>query len=207
MHISTFAIPDTGEGSIDDLSLFSDQGALASVEHKWRAVTKYALLVDRSHSTAVRGLRAFLDEHSKILHDEADALDDLFVADEELRALSESDSFLVKSVVFLLLVAFTEYARKQIHQLLEPGQPPPERHAVKWVLTRLEAQGVLLDLPQEYETDFRKFCDPVRNNLAHGDWSALGKELHSLDLTKSFLAVAGYFIAIRQNLLDKNYDV
>jgi hypothetical protein len=207
MHFSTFKIPDIGEGTIDELVLFSESGKLADVERKWTAVKKYALLVDQSHSTAVAGVRAALSEHTKTPPSNEDELDDVILASMELDALSESDSVLVKSLIFLLLASFHEYGLKKIHKLVQPENPPPAKHAFQRICTNLKNHGLLENVPDEYETDFNRFRDPVRNNLAHGDWSALAQELHALDLTKAFLAVAGFFLAFSPKLVKMGHDV
>ena len=51
-----------GEGTIDDLVLFSTTGKLAHVERQWTAVKRYSLLVDQCHSQALTGVRSFLAE-------------------------------------------------------------------------------------------------------------------------------------------------
>jgi hypothetical protein len=206
MHISTFKMPGFGEGTLDDLVLFSESGKLADVERKWTAVKKYALLVDRSHAEALKGVQSFLTERTKAPPSNEDELDDICMASMEFDALRESD-VIVKSLIFLLLASFQEYGLKQVQLYLEPGNPPPPTGAVKCILKCLNGHGLLADVPENYETDFNRFRDPVRNNLAHGDWSALAKELHELDLTKAFLAVAGFFGAMQTKLRDMGHDV
>ena len=55
--------------------------------------------------------------------------------------------------------------------------------------------------------DFDRFRDPIRNNLAHGDWSDLAQELHALDLTKAFLGVARFYVSIAYTLRAMGYQV
>lgn len=207
MHILPFNEPGMGEWTIDDLVLFSETGKLADIERKWTAVKKYALLVDRSHSDALNGVRSFLAERATFTPSNEDELDDLCMASMELDALRESDSVIVKSLIFLLLSSFHEYGLKQVQSCVEPGSSPPSRGAVKWILERLQSFGLLAEIPQDYEADFNRFRDPVRNNLAHGDWAALASELHSLDLSKSFRAVAGFFVAMQPRLREMGHDV
>lgn len=207
MHFSNFKSPGVGEATIDDLVLFSETGKLEDVERKWTAVKKYALLVDKSHSSALAGVRSFLKERTKSPPSNEDELDDICMASMELDALSESDSVIVKSLLFLLLASFHEYGLKQIQKLVEPQSPPPPKSSVQWILKNLKSHGLLADAPDDYETDFNTFRDPVRNNLAHGDWSALAHELHALDLTKAFLAVAFFFGAMRFKLNQMGHEV
>ncbi len=206
MHILPFKDPGMGERTIDDLVLFSESGKLADVERKWTAIKKYALLVDRSHSDALAGVRAFLKERTKAPPSNEDELDDIAMASMELDALSESDSVIVKSLIFLLLASFNEYGLKQIQKLVEPENPPPGRGTYNWIFDWLRNQGLQENEPDEYESDFNRFYDPVRNKLAHGDWAALADELHALDLTKAFCAVAFFFGRIRFKLTEMGYD-
>ena len=208
MHFSTISIPDTpGEFTIDFLTLFAETGKLVDIERKWTAVKKYALLVDRCHSEALTGVRSFLGQQSNKSPSNEAELDDLLLASMELEALSDSDSFLVKSLILLLLVSFNEFGYKAIHRFVQPSVTPPERSAVRWMIDQLQADGVMGQPSPNFEAKFGRYIIPVRNNFAHGDWAALEKQLHTLNLSEAFLAVAAEFVAIRQNLLDRGHDV
>lgn len=191
--------------TIDHLVLFGVTGELAHVERHWTALKKYALLVDQCHSQALAGVRSFLADAKEPSSE--DELDTLFVASTELEALSDSDSVIVKSLIFALLSSFHEFVFKQVQKLIEPNNPPKEKHAYKWIRGRLESHRLLDNMTDDYVTDFDRFRDPVRNNLAHGDWSALARELHALDLTKSFIAQAGLCVAMAAKLNELGLDV
>jgi hypothetical protein len=87
MHFSTFEIPEVGEGTIDDLVLFSTHGRLAHIERRWTAVKNYALLVDQCHSQALAGTRTFPANAKEAANE--DELDTLFLASTEHEALSD----------------------------------------------------------------------------------------------------------------------
>ena len=205
MHFSTFEIPEVGEGTIDDLVLFSVHGELAHVERQWTAIKKYALLVDQCHSQALKGVRSFLADAKEPANE--DELDTLFTASMELEALSDSDSVIVKSLIFSLLNSFHEYVFKQVQKVIEPHDPVEGKSAYQEIHKRLKTKGLLGETPADYEAHFQRFRDPVRNNLAHGDWSELTHELHALDLTKAFLAEAGLCVAMAARLREMGHDV
>lgn len=205
MHFSTFEIPETGEGTIDDLVLFSTTGRLAHVERQWTAVKSYALLVDQCHCQALTGVRSFVAGAKKPLNE--DELDALYSASMELEALSDSDSVIVKSLIFSLLNSFHEYVFKQVQRLIDPQNPIEGKRAYLKIHERLKAKGLLDEMPADYEAHFDRFRDSVRNNLAHGDWSELSQELHALDLTKAFLAQAGLCVAMAAKLRELGHDV
>lgn len=166
---------------------------------------RYALLVDQCHSQALAGIRAFLANAKEPANE--DELDTMFFASTELEALSDSDSVIVKSLIFSLLTAFHEYAFKQVQKLIEPHNPVEGKRAYLKIRERLKAKGLLDEMPADYEAYFERFRDPVRNNLAHGDWSELAQELHALDLTKAFLVQAELCVTIATKLNELGHDV
>ena len=125
----------------------------------------------------------------------------------ESDALNDSDSVIVKSLIFSLLNSFHEYVFKQVQKLIEPDDPVEGKWAYLKIRDRLKAKGLLDDMPADYEAHFDHFRDPVRNNLAHGDWSDLTQELVALDLTKAFLAQAGLCVAMAAKLNEMGHDV
>lgn len=112
---------------------------------------------------------------------------------------------IVKSLIFSLLTSFHEYAFKQVQKLIEP--PVEGKRAYLRIRERLKAKGLLDEMPADYEAHFERFRDPVRNNLAHGDWPELAQELHALDLTKAFLVQAELCVAIAAKLNELGHDV
>jgi|SRR6185503_8681106 len=211
MHIRPLKNDSTGidgEFTIDDLVIFSDSGQLGNVGRMWSAVTKYSLLMDRAHAGAIDGVQAFLTDRSQRQPASEDELDDLFMANLELRILSDSDSYLVKSMLFLLLVAFNEFAHKQVYKLVKPQGPAlPPKGALKFITNGLKTAGIIGSVPRNYEAHFLNHIEPVRHNFAHGDWVELGRTLGSVDLRDSFSGVVEYYLVISQNLRDKGFDV
>src|SRR5579862_404975 len=109
MHLNPFPIGNTpieGEMTIDDLVLFSSTGVLARVERKWTAVKKYSLMMDRTHAQAIDAVKAELAKVSRTKIESEEALEDAVLAEMELEALSDSDSYLVKSLILLNLISF-----------------------------------------------------------------------------------------------------
>ena len=163
---------------------------------------RYSLMLDEIHDRTIQAIK----EDLKALPPERllseDALDFASLAEMELDPLSESNSYLVKSTLFLLLVSFTEYARKEVYRLVRPHGPAiPERSAVRVILDRLREDGILeADDPASYTEHFFNHINPVRNNFAHGDWAKLAKTLNQVDLTKSFQAVHEYFQRTKEHL-------
>ncbi len=210
MHFHSYTDNDpafVGEFTIDDLTLFCETGKLADVERKWRAVIKYALLVDRSHDAALAGVKSFLQERANTQPSTEGELDAIVMANVEFDALRESDEVIVKSLIFLLLVSFRDYGLKQIQMMIDPQSPLPERSSYNATLDWLKKRKLMENPPEDYTIHFSRFYDPVRNNLAHGDWMKLGQALFELDLTKAFFSVANYFGFIKANLAEQNYDV
>jgi hypothetical protein len=70
----------------------------------------------------------------------------------------------------------------------------------------LQAEGILQSVPHSYTEHFERHIMPVRNNFAHGDWRHLAATLNKLDLTQSFLAVAEYFLRIKENLSRRGFE-
>jgi hypothetical protein len=208
MHITPLPASNGSEGefTIDDLVLFTDTGQLATVHRMWSAITKYSLMVDRTHAQALDGVRGFL-AGAKPPTDES-ALDDLALAHMEEQILSDSDSYLLKSLLFLSLVAFNEFALKEVYKLFSPPErKPPAIGAVKFITEALTRLGVAKDVSTSYNEHFINHIEPVRNGFAHGDWAELGKALTTVDLAQSFLAVAGHFTAMGEPLRAKGLDV
>src|SRR6266498_244424 len=109
MHFKSFHIDVPGikgEWTIDDLVLFNIPGHLEQVERTWTAVKKYSLMVDEIHDRTIQAIKEHLEAlpSDKLLSE--DALEFASLAEMELDALSDSNSYLVKSTVFLLLVSF-----------------------------------------------------------------------------------------------------
>jgi len=208
MHIKPLLESDglPGEQRIDDLILFRSSGRLAAVHRMWCAITKYALMMDKTHAEALNSVRDFLAQAPPPITE--GALDDLVMAEMEHQILSDSDSYIVKSILFLMLISFSEFALKQVYKLYQPPEPPPPaRKAVKRIIATLKRRKAITQVPASYEANFSNHIDPVRNGFAHGDWMEIGQALNNLDLTKSFLSVAEYFLVIQQNLRDQGHDV
>jgi hypothetical protein len=172
----------------------------------WSAVTKYAMIIDRTHSQALQGVRDFLKDAQPAAGE--DELDDLAVAEMEHQMLSDSDSYIVKSLLFFLLVSFNEFALKRIYSLYQPPEAaPPKRGAVQFIVTALKRLEAIKEVPISYKANFEKHIDPVRNGFTHGEWEEIGEALGTVDLTQSFLSVAEYFGAIQENLRVQGFDV
>lgn len=204
MHFRSF--PNNGHGvlgdmTIDDLILFSDPGPLETVERAWTAVKKYSLMVDQTHAEAIHAV----EKHPEALPPEKifseDDLDFACLASLELQALSDSNSYLVKSMIFLQLVSFSEHAHKEIYRLVRPHGPPvPEKGSFVFIRDVLKQEAIWEADSEFYKDNFSSHLNPIRNNFAHGDWTCLAANLQRLDLTQAFLAVAEYFGQIRVNL-------
>ncbi len=212
MHFQPFHsdVPEIkGEWTIDDLVLFNIPGPLEQVERRWTAVKKYSLMVDEIHDRTIQAIKEHLEAlpSDKLLSE--DALEFASLAEMELDALSDSNSYLVKSTVFLLLVSFTEYANKEVYKLVRPHGPAiPEKSAVSFIRNGLREEGILeADDPASYTEHFFNHIQPVRNNFAHGDWAQLAKTLNQVDLTKSFQAVHEYFGSMKANLSRRGVEV
>src|SRR5688572_15105875 len=109
----------------------------------------------------------------------------------EHEILSDSNSYIVKSMLFLLLVAFNEFALKQVYRVLPAPKPRlPPKGAVRIIMKTLAERKIVEDSPASYEHNFQRHIDPVRNNFAHGDWLELGRTLAAVELAKAFEAVA-----------------
>jgi hypothetical protein len=138
VHFKPFHIDGTeiqGEMTVDDLVIFSTAGALSRVERMWTAVKKYSLMVDQAHSQAIEVLKKDLETISPKAAISEEALSDAVLAEMELEALSDSDSYLVKSLIFLNLLSFVEHARKEIYKLIHPKGPNiPARGSVGFII-------------------------------------------------------------------------
>lgn len=210
MHFRSFRaeIPGiVGDWTIDDLVLFNDAGPLKGVERAWTAIKKYSLMIDETHAQAIRATKKYLETlpPGKMLSEED--LDFACLAELELQALTDSNSYLVKSLIFLQLDAFSEYAYKEIYSLARPNGPAlPERNSFSFLRDALKKDGIWDIYPQSYETNFIGHRDPIRNGFAHGDWKSLAANLQRLDLTQTFLAVAEHFGQIKMNLNRLGFD-
>lgn len=197
-----------GEFTIDDLMIFPNSPKLERAASMWSAITKYALMVDRTHSEAINGVREFLSRRGSRPPSNEDELDDLLMAETELQVLSDSNSYLVKSLLFLLLVAYNEFAHKQVYQLVRPQGPAlPPKGAYGFITKALTEDGVIRQAPSSFEQNFRRHIQPVRHNFAHGDWRELERTLAAVDIAQSFLAVAEYFHAVENNLRDLGHEM
>ena len=197
-----------GDFKIDDLIIFSDSGQLASVAKMWSAVTKYALMMDQAHAESIGGVRAFLTARSKCQSADEDELDARIMATHELQILSDSDNYLLKSMLFLMLVSFSEFTHKAIYGLVKAeGPAPPPKHAFKFITKALSECGVIGQVPATYQQQFTNHIDPVRNSFAHGDWQELQLSLAAVDLAQSFQAVAQYFYTVQENLRNQGFNV
>ena len=204
MHFQSFPSdkPDVNDMTIDDLVLFSDPGPLERVERAWTAVKKYSLMVDRTHAQAIHAVEKHLEKlpPEKILS-EGD-LDSACLAELELQALSDSNSYLVKPMIFLQLDAFSDHAHKEIYNLVRPHGPPyPDKQAFCFIRNALQQEERVWNTDSSfYKQHFSDFREPIRNNFAHGAWSCLATNLERLDLTQTFVAVAEHFVQIKTNL-------
>jgi hypothetical protein len=210
MHFRSFPSGSgvVGDMTIDDLVLFSDPGPLEKVERAWTAVKKYSLMIDQTHAEAIHAVEKHLAAlpPEKIISE--DDLDSACLAELELQALSDSNSYLVKSMIFLQLVAFSEHAHKEIYRLVRPHGPPvPGKGAFGFIRKVLKEKAIWDADSQSYRENFSDHLDPVRNNFAHGDWAGLATNLLQLDLTQAFLAVAEYFGQIKMNLKRSGFKV
>jgi hypothetical protein len=130
------------------------------------------------------------------------------MANLELQILGDSDSYLVKSMLFLVLVAFNEFAHKQVYQLVKPhGPAPPLKGAFTFIKKALIGCQVIHQEPAAYQQHFAIHFEPVRNNFAHGDWRELQETLAAVDLAQSFEAVREYFCTIRDALVSQGFNV
>jgi hypothetical protein len=211
MHFRPFPsdIPGINDMTIDDLVLFRDPGPLERVERAWTAVKKYSLMVDQTHAQAIHAVEKHLEAlpPGKILSE--DDLDFACLAALELQALSDSNSYLVKSMIFMQLDAFSDHAHKEIYKLVRPHGPLiPSKKAFKFICHALQQEEKIWDEEsQPYKENFSNPRDPIRNNFAHGDWTCLAANLQRLDLTQTFLAVAEHFLKIKTNLVRRGFDV
>lgn len=165
-------------------------------------------MIDQVHAQAIHSIEKYLKASSpeKILLE--DDLDFGCLAAMELRALSDSNSYLVKSIIFLLLESFSEHAHKEIYKLIRPHGPPiPEKWAFSFIRKVLNEEAIWDVDSQSYTENFSNHLEPVWNNLAHGDWACLAVDLERLDLTQTFLAVAEYFSQIKANLVRRGFNV
>jgi hypothetical protein len=210
MHFRSFRADGpgiVGDMTIDDLVLFSDAGPLKGVERAWTAVKKYSLLIDETHAQAIHATKKYLETlpPGKILSE--NDLDSACLADLELQALTDSNSYLVKSLIFLQLDAFSEYAHKEIYNLTHPNGPAlPERNSFNFIRGALKEDTIWDIDSHSYEANFLDHRNPIRNSFAHGDWKCLAENLQPLELTQAFLAVAEHFGQIKMNLMRRGFD-
>jgi hypothetical protein len=109
-----------------------------------------------------------------------------------------SGNILVQATVFHLLTAFVEFAMKEVFKLVWPNESIPEA----WLdlIERLKKVGVFTQDPPEYVDNVSKYREPVRNQLAHGDWRELAKTIRTLNIEKVFLGTAKLMEHLQTNL-------
>jgi hypothetical protein len=123
------------------------------------------------------------------------------LGDVAIPGWQETEQFIVRAMILLLLSAFTEKCLKDMAQFLaQPGAPPFRRKGggsdIAGLLKYLrESCGLKFDEP-EASRAIRERCRRIRNDFAHGRWDEVKAGVAGESLRNAFGAVTVLFNAI-----------
>lgn len=116
----------------------------------------------------------------------------------EIPTWDETEKFLVKAMCLILLSAFTEKVLKELSMYLAPPEATrlkrrPREGEIAGLLRYLrESCGLEFEEP-ESSWEVRSKCRVIRNDFAHGRWSAVKNAISDVRLSEAFKAVTALF--------------
>jgi hypothetical protein len=176
-----------GEWDITDYCLgFAEHGPLRHLNVHWDALVRFCKTLDSAQHDAKEGIARAL---SSVSPEDAETS---FVLESELECATLADGTLTKATIFIVLCSFKEFALKQLYEQLRDKKPPLEKKGAFKQIKRVFGQRGLW--PDDDDSNGRlseEAYDSVRNNFAHGEWTALKKALPGLELHDEFGEVVG----------------
>jgi len=205
MHIKPKWIhaPDIiGEFDITDFALgFDENGAFHHLNTHWDAMVYFCKTLDLAQHQAKQAIERALTEA-----DPQDAEIQIML-DSDLGSANIADETLTKTTIFIVLCSFKEFALKQLWRALKDSRPLPRRRTFGWIKEAFEQKGFWPDSGNPPDHLSEKAYETVRNNFAHGDWSALKEELPKLDLYEEFGEVIRFLREIAERMRSQGFGV
>jgi hypothetical protein len=198
MHIKPKIKPTgglLGEWDITDYCLnFDEHGPLRHLNIHWDALVHFCKTLDSAQSDAKQGIARAL---SSVSPEDAETS---FVLESELEVATLADETLVAATIFIVLCSFKEFALKELYRQLPDEESLPVKRVFKQIKKVFMRRGLW---PNDHDSNERlseKTYDSVRNNFAHGDWTALKKALPKLELHDEFCEVVGFLREILEHM-------
>lgn len=206
MHIKPKINPTddmVGAWDITDYCLgFDEHGPLRHLNVHWDALVQFCKTLDSAQDDAKQRIARAL---SSVPPEDAETS---FLLETELESATLAEETLVKATIFLVLCSFKEFALKELYHHLE-GEKPLRRK--QGAFKQIQKVFIRTEMwPSDCESSGRlseNAYTSVRNNFAHGDWTAVKKELPRLELHDEFGEVVGFFREIQERMRAKGYRV
>jgi hypothetical protein len=192
-----------GELEIDDYVLgFDEHGPLDHLNVYWAAVVHFCKTLDSAQEQAKQAITRALANSSP------DDPEGCFMLHSELECVSLADETLTKATIFIVLCSFKEFALKELYYQLKGEKPLPKKRGCYQRIQKAFIRRGLWPTPPELNERFSHDAySSVRNNFAHGDWTALKKELPNLELHDEFGEVVGFLREIADRMHTKGLSL